>query len=224
MTTRPKLTVRPPSPNNTKVLIALRYMGIDAEIETVQGAEPETIAKLVAISGQPMTPILEHSGAVLFDSGGILRYLDANFDGPRLFSADRDEMKAIESWELFHRHDLGEALGPAIGVFFGRIDASKEAECVKSSNAAIHVASLKVEEQLAAQAERGSEWLVGETMTAADIFVASFLLLAAFPSGLENDNPFWKWFGERIDLGEERDLCRGLISRVHAYLPAAANA
>lgn len=224
MTTRPKLTVRPPSPNNTKVLIALAYKGIDAEIDAVQGAEPETIAKLVAISGQPLTPILEHNGAVLFDSGAILRYIDANFDGPRLFSADRDEIKAIEGWEAFHRQELGEAFGPAIGVFFGRIGASKETECIKDANAAVHAASLKVEEQLAAQAERGSEWLVGETMTAADIFVTSILTFSAFPHGLENDNPLWQWFGERLELGEGRDLCRGLISRVQAYLPAAAKA
>ncbi|MFT7668869.1 MAG: glutathione S-transferase [Planctomycetota bacterium] len=224
MTSSFKVTVRPPSPNNTKILIALGYKGIDAEIDAVSGMEPETIAKLVKISGQPLTPILEHNGVVIYDSGAILRYLDANCEGPRLFSADKVEMKAIEEWEAYHKSGIGAAMGPAFGVFFGGIDASKEKESVEASNAALHEASLKVEEQLAAQAKNGSEWLVGDTMTAADILVASVMVLAAFPDGMAGANPLWKWFGERLTLGEGRDLCRAHIARVHAYLPTTATA
>ena len=53
---------------------------------------------------------------------------------------------------------------------------------------------------------------------------SGLMSFAAFPHGLENDNPLWKWFGERLDLGEGRELCRGLIFRVQAFLPAVAKA
>jgi glutathione S-transferase len=215
-----KATLRLPSPNNTKVQVALAYKAIDYEIDAVSGGEPETIAKLVALSGQPLTPILEHGDVVMFDSGAILRYLDANFPGPRLFSADREEFKAIEGWESFHKNEIMDALRPAFEVFFGGMKGPEADANIDRANAAFYEVTAKVEQALAEQKEAGSEWLVGSTMTAADIFVACFAAFCDLPEGQEDWNPLWKWFNSRIVLGEDRELTRGLIHRVMKLLPA----
>ena len=148
-------TLRLPSPNNTKVQIALAHKQIPYEIDAIVGNDPKTIAKLVELSGQPLTPIIKHNGTVLYDSGAILRYLDANFDGPRLFSADRDEMKAIEGWEAFSKTEVMAALRPAFEVFFGGITGHEADENIKRANAAINEVTAQVEERLAAQAAAG---------------------------------------------------------------------
>ncbi len=215
-----KATLRLPSPNNTKVQVALAYKSLDYEIDPVIGMEPETLAKLVDLSGQPMTPILEHGETVVFDSAAILRYLDANFPGPRLFSADREEMKAIEGWESFHREDILNAIGPAFGVVFGGLEGAEAEAAIAEANTNIHAVTEKVESHLEAQAAQGSDWLVGDSMTAADISVGCYLCLTAMPEGFADRNPLWKWFAANIDLGAGRDRCRAHINRVMAYLPA----
>lgn len=220
MTKTFKATLRLPSPNNTKVQVALAYKGIPYEIDSVTGGEPETIAKLVKISGQPLTPIIEHGDVVMFGSDSILRYLDANFPGPRLFSADRDEMKAIEGWESFHKNELMGALRPAFEVFFGGMQGPEADANIVRANAAFYEATAVVEKRLGEQKEAGSEWLVGDTMTAADIFVACYSGFGDLPEGQEDWNPLWKWFNSKLVLGDNRELTRGLIHRVLTLLPA----
>lgn len=215
-------TLRLPSPNNTKVQIALAYKQIPYEIDAVAGNEPETIAKLVELSGQALTPIIKHNDTVLYDSGAILRYIDANFDGPRLFSADRDEMKAIEGWEAYHKTEVMAALRPAFEVFFGGITGAEADANIKRANAGINEVTAQVEERLAAQAAAGSDWLVGDTMTAADIFVASFLSLANLPEGYADWNPLWQTVDNALTLGEGRDRCKAHFDRVLSLLPAPA--
>jgi len=215
-------TLRLPSPNNTKVQIALAYKQISYEIDAVEGSGPETISKLVKLSGQALTPIIKHNDTVLYDSSAILRYIDANFDGPRLFSADRDEMKAIEGWESYHKTEVMTAMRPAFAVFFGGITGPEADANITRANAGINEVTGQVEERLAAQADAGSDWLVGDTMTAADIFFASFLSLAELPEGYADWNPLWKTVDRVLTLGEGRERCKAHFHRVLSFLPAPA--
>ncbi len=219
MSTLPKISVRPPSPNNVKIAIALAYKGIEHEVQDVAAWGDGAAEKLIELSGQPLTPVIEHKGVVLFDSCAILRFLDANFDGPRLYSADRAEMKEIESWEMFHLASIGRSIRPAFGVVFGREPETEHASILAKVNQDAREASAAVETRLAEQAVKGSAWLVGNSMTAADICVASMLIFAAFPEALRSYSPLWKWFGERVDIGTDRTLCREWIGRVFTYLP-----
>ena len=43
-------------------------------------------------------PVLVHEGRTVFETTAIGRYLDARFDGPRLFPADPDAEVEIEQW------------------------------------------------------------------------------------------------------------------------------
>ena len=146
--------------NNLKVRLALLYKGIEHEFHPI---DPADRSKVVEVSGQFLTPVMVHGTTVLFDSGAILRYLDANFPRtPKLFGNDRDEQWAIEDWERFGRGPLAE---PMMRVVHARVaghavdDAMRE-HAVRDLAAAVR--------QLA-QGLEGRRWLVGEDMSAADI-------------------------------------------------------
>jgi len=203
--------ILPPSPNNTKVGIALAYKGIEHDVHVIN---PEDRSALIELTGQPLTPVIDHDGHVLFDSGAILRYLDANFPGPKLFSADRDEMRAIDRWGYFHRTALSKPLGEAFGLLGADPSDAGYAETLAAARAAFHEAAGEVEAAL-----EGKDWLVGDSMTAADIEVAAVLVLSAIPAHLADFHPLWGWFGANFELAEGRDRCRSLVERVFALLP-----
>jgi len=86
-----------PSPNNTKVRMALRFKGLEFEAVPV---DPFDRAQVVEASGQQLTPVIEDRGIVLNDSEAILHYLDANYrETPRLFASDRAGRKACDAFK-----------------------------------------------------------------------------------------------------------------------------
>lgn len=206
-----KLHLLPPSPNNTKIMIALAYKGIDYDAELINPADPTNRSAIIQDTGQSLAPALNHNGAKLFDSAAILRYLDANFPGPRLYAEDRATHKEIEAWENYHRSQLGPFLGGAFGMFFsGETDEARVAEI----NAGLNEATQKLEDALQAR-----DWLVGDSMTAADITVACFLSYACFSDEDCEQSKVWKWMQQRFDLGPNRDKVRAHVRRVMDYLP-----
>jgi len=105
-----------PSPNNTKVRMALRYKGI--EFEAIP-ADPFDRSAIVELTGQELTPVIADKGIVLNDSEAILQYLDANYrDTPRLYPALREGRRRCDEWARALDRRLGK---PWMGVFFGAI-------------------------------------------------------------------------------------------------------
>lgn len=149
--------------NNFKVRAALGFKGIDYRFETIDPADRE---RIIAMSGQPFTPVMEHGEKVLFDSAAILRYLEANFpDTPKLFSTDYGTMRAIEDWEFFGRVDLHAPLGVMVKQ---RIAGTRdEAETARAA-ALFADGTARLEAVLANQ-----EWLAHTRATAADITCAA---------------------------------------------------
>jgi glutathione S-transferase len=87
-----------PSPNNTKVRMALRFKGIEFEAIPVN---PRDRGGVVEASGQELTPVIEDRGIVLNESEAILAYLDANYrDTPRLSPSDRAGRKRADAWKI----------------------------------------------------------------------------------------------------------------------------
>jgi glutathione S-transferase len=166
-----------PSPNNIKVRAALAYKKLPYERIAV---EPGKRDALVAVSGQPLAPVLLHGDTVVYDSYAITRYLDANFpDTPRLYSADRDTIKAIESWEVFARAEVG----PAISLMFGQLFApAVDPDKVRRADETLNRAAARVEETLGK-----GEWLVGKALTAADLTVGTMLYCGAVPESAAGD-------------------------------------
>jgi hypothetical protein len=75
-----------PSPNSMKVRVTLGYKGLPYRKIAVNSGNR---APVIKVSRQPLTPVLLHGGRAVYDSAGILRYLDANFpQAPSIFSMD----------------------------------------------------------------------------------------------------------------------------------------
>ncbi len=152
--------------NNFKVRIALGYKGIPYTFRTIDPKDREGILKL---SGQRLTPVMEHGDVVLFDSAAIIRYLEANFPGkPPLFGTSHAEQWAIEDMELFARAILA---GPMMEIVHtrvtgGSVDDAMQARCQRLFAGAV--------EALAGRLGAGP-WLVGETMSVADITAAAVM-------------------------------------------------
>lgn len=86
-----------PSPNNTKVRMALRYKGVPFETLAI---DPFDRAVVLEATGQELTPAIRDRGIVLNDSEAILQYLDANYPGtPRLFPRLRAGRQACDAWK-----------------------------------------------------------------------------------------------------------------------------
>jgi len=180
--------------NNMKVRVALGYKRIAYTFETIDPRDRESIVRL---SGQYLTPVLEHGPVVLFDSAAIIRYLETRFPHTlKLFGSSRDEQWLIEDWELFARATLA---APMMEIVHHRvagepIDAALQERCNTSFAAAV--------ERLTARLD-GRQWLVGDRMSVADVTAAPILHRIANAQILE-----WP------DTG---DALRPWIERVMAY-------
>ena len=149
--------------NNMKVRVALGLKGIPYRFRTI---DPTDRAQVLKLSGQHLTPVLQHGEMVLSDSSAILRYLDANVPGgPRLYGTSMAEQWEIDDWELFARTRLA---NPMLEIVHKRLkgtplDAAGEARCARNFAEACG--------ELATQLGT-REWLVGNHVSAADVTAA----------------------------------------------------
>ena len=152
--------------NNMKVRVALGYKGIPYVFRTIDPGDREEI---VRISGQYLTPVLVHGERVLCDSAAILRYLECNFpDTPKLFGESLAEQWEIEDWELFARTTLA---GPMLEIVHNRVlgntvDDAMTDRCTQSYGAAVNTLADRMTDR---------EWLVGKSLSAADITAAAVM-------------------------------------------------
>lgn len=201
--TRLTFLTLPPSPYNTKVRLALKLKGLDYETIEVGFEGREEVIKH---SGQPLTPVLLDGDKAVYDSFGILRYLDANFPGPKLFSETKDGQREIQDWEAYGR-ELGAAVGlVASQVFNDKIDDAK----TKQSEALF----LSLPERTEATLEN-QEYLMGDAPNAADLSVVPFFRFAIaspedVPEGL------LRFVAERVHLNEKFPRTRAWVERVLA--------
>jgi glutathione S-transferase len=201
------------SPNSVKARIALGYKQLEYDRQPLElDAFPGDRSSIVDVSRQPRCPVLEHGKTVIFDSGAILRYLEANFpDTPRLFVDDYQEHGEIERWELFARTQIGEP----IGVLFGQAFAGEpDADAVARANAQINERTGAIEDKLST-----GEFLVADHLTAADIVCASPLYLADMTEANGSSHPIARFFYDNLSLGDGREKTRTWLRRVMAYDP-----
>ena len=152
--------------NNIKVRLALEHKGIPYEFRTI---EPTDRDELVRVSGQFLTPAMVHGDVVLFDSGAILRYLDANYpETPKLYGRSHSEQWEIEDWERFGRGPLAE---PMMSLVHARVTGREvSAELRARASSGFEAAVRRLEGHL-----EGRRWIVGDRLSAADITCAAVI-------------------------------------------------
>lgn len=195
------------SPNSLKVRMALGFKQIPYVRKPIR---PDDRERIVALSGQPRTPVLQHGETVIFDSNGIARYLEANVKRePRLFTEDYAELGEIEGWELFARTRLGEPVG---ALFRMGMSGETDAAGVAEANALFHDLMGELEGAL----EDGDHLACGRT-THADLAVACIANLAALTEEAATASPILGFFREHLHLGEGRERTRAWIERNVAF-------
>ncbi len=203
------------SPNSAKVRIALDVKGLEYERIPIELDQyPGDRGLTVEISGQPCLPVLKHGKTVIFDSRGILRYLDSNFrQTPQLFSCDQQELNEIEAWELFAQTETGQG----IGAVFGQImSGAPDANACEQASSQLNDVTARIEAAL-----DGHEFLMGDRITAADIVCAPSIILSMLPEGAVDIGPIQAAFRQLLHLGEGRDRTRAWAQRVMMHDPVS---
>jgi maleylacetoacetate isomerase len=86
------------STNCERVALAVAHKDLEVESVLISYADRSVVER---VSGQPLVPVIEEEGAVIFDSIAILRHLDEHHPEPRLFPVDpthRAEVDAFIEW------------------------------------------------------------------------------------------------------------------------------
>lgn len=197
------------SPNSVKVRIALGYKGINYDRNPLEfEAFPGDRAPLAKLSRQPRAPVLEHGETIIFDSGAILRYLEANFpDTPRIFVDDYETHAEIERWEMFAKTQISEPVGMLFGEAFS---PTPNPDVIAKANQLFHERTGVLEDRLSGE----SSFLVGSQLTAADIFVAAPLYLADLTDENAGEHPVATFFQKNLFLGEGREKTRAWVRNV----------
>lgn len=181
--------------------MALKYKGLDFEAKEFGFDDREEV---VRASGQPLTPVLLDGEKVIYDSFGILRYLDANFDGPALFRADKEGQREIQDWETFAK-ELGI---PLRLVLMQVLNNSFNEEDTAQANALLEELPKRIEEAL-----EGQDYLMGPELNAADLSVVPFLrFVVADPMDVP-EGPA-RLVAERLHLSDAFPLTRAWVERV----------
>ncbi len=199
------------SPNSVKIRIALGYKGLDYERLPVElDNYPGDRAAAVKLSGQPRMPILEHGETVIFDSGSILRYIEANFrDTPAIFSDDYATFGEIETWEGFAKTQIGEPIGMAFGE---ALSPTPDASVIARANEMITERTADIEQKVGAD-----KFLVGDSLTVADIVCAAPLYLADMSAEMAAGHPIGQFFYDNLKLSDDRPRTREWLRALMAY-------
>jgi glutathione S-transferase len=151
------------STNVERVTLALAHKGLEVESVWI---DPRDRTPVERVSGQPLVPVLDHDGHVVFDSSEILRYLEDAFPEPPLFPRDearQTEMYIYITW--FNRVYKW----PPNELADTEPDASRTAELERAM-----VEHLALHEKLLA----GRDYLFGDEFSAADCAAFPFLKYA----------------------------------------------
>lgn len=86
------------STNCERVTLALDYKGLEAELIWIDYGDRSPVDK---VSGQPLVPVVDFDGEIVFDSPRILKRLDELHPDPPLYPADparRAELDVFVEW------------------------------------------------------------------------------------------------------------------------------
>jgi maleylpyruvate isomerase len=93
-----RLFAIPFSTNVERVALALGHKRLEAELVL---CDPGDRGPIVAVSGQPLAPVLDDGGTIVTDSSRIIEYLERQHPQRPLFPSDRAErmrMRIFISW------------------------------------------------------------------------------------------------------------------------------
>jgi glutathione S-transferase len=194
------------STNVERVALALALKGVDG-VESVW-IEYSDRSLVERVSGQPLVPVLDYDGEILFESMDIVRFLDERHPDPPLYPADPAEVLAFVDWF----NGTWKVAPNRIEAELGK--AEPDQEMIAELEASMIGDLDRFEHMLT-----GRDYLFGDTLTAADICAFPFLKFATIHDPAD-DELFHLILRDRQRDGRERPRLAAWIERMNA-LPRA---
>jgi glutathione S-transferase len=172
-----KLYYHPASPFARKALIAASLLGVELETQVVnlfagEGQSPE----FLRLNPQGKVPTLVDGDFSLWESNAVVQYLAGQTPGSPLLPADAKGRADVLRWQFWE----SSSFAPACVVYvyenvlkpmLGR--GEPDAEELSKGEEKFHRAAKLLDSHLATR-----PWLVGDTLTLADVSVAPVLMYA----------------------------------------------
>lgn len=203
-----RVWVIPFSTNVERISLALGHKRLAAEIIEV---DPADRAEVVRVSGQDLVPVAELDGEVVTDSTAILRRFDELQPEPALWPAEPSHRSGVDIFvEWFNR--VWKVAPNAIAT---ELEGDAPDSARIDGLAAEMAWALKLFEGLLS----GSDYLLGDALTAGDCVAFPFLKYAAGRDPAD-DELFHRVLEDYQPLGGDHPRLRAWIERVGA-LPRA---
>jgi len=154
------------SPYSWRVLLALEYKRLAYTSHLLQFSKQEHKSpQILALNFRGRVPILKDGDYVVFESLAILYYLDLKYPEPRIFGRTPEEggviMRVICEYQSYAQPQLERI----VQAFFGAGPPARADELA----GAMHVVASEAR-SIEARLAR-SDWVVGESFSAADIVI-----------------------------------------------------
>jgi glutathione S-transferase len=188
----------PFSTNVERVALTAKLKGV--AIEYVDHHADDRVA-LRALSGQDLVPVVEANGKVLFDSPLIIRWLDAEYPDPPLWPADPPLHARVD---VFVEWFNGVWKGPPNWLTDDPDNPAREA----------WVAQLQAWTDTIEGLLSDGDYLVGDTLTAADVVAYPFLRYAVDAPDPADTHPFHHVIHRHCALGPQHAATRAWIERM----------
>ncbi len=168
----------PPSTFTRTVLLAAHEKGIDYELV------PMFPGQMGALNPFQKIPAIAHGDMTLYESTAILRYLDRTFPGPRLWPEDPRRAAQCDLWVSAVNDSLVNSALRYLANHFGFLPVPQEMadKYLAKAREVVPVFDRRLGQ---------GRYLVGESVTAADLFLAPIAFnFPAVPGLKELDEAF----------------------------------
>jgi len=154
------------SPYSWRVLLALEYKRLPYTSHLLQFSKQEHKSpQMLAMNFRGRVPVLKDGDYVVFESLATLYYLDQKYPEPPLFGRSAEEAGVIMRVICEYQAYTEEHLMKIVRAYFQNPQPVKRDELAD----AMHVVASEAR-SIEARLSK-SEWVVGETVTAADIMI-----------------------------------------------------
>ena len=195
-----KLYMNAMSPNVRRVRLTAAVLGLEIEEKSVDFTKGEHKSpELLALNSNGAVPTLVDGDFALFESRAIMQYLASKKPDSGLLPKDERARAEVTKWQFWDASHFSANLGtlafqrvmkPMFGM--GEPDAAKVDEAV----AAIKRFGAVLDKHL-----EGKTWVVGDSMTIADLTLASSLMYAKQADApIAEFKNIQAWFGRITEL------------------------
>ena len=154
------------SPYSWRVLLALEYKRLAYANHMLQFSKQEHKSpQMLALNFRGRVPVVKDGDYVVFESLAVLLYLDRKYPDPPLFGSSPEEAGVIMRVICEYQAYAEEHLNRIVSAFLSRPQSVRPDELAES----MHVVASEARSLEARLAK--SDWVVGESFSAADIVI-----------------------------------------------------